>query len=109
MLRIVYFVAFSLISINAQSSISTPQIDTTADGLAYFLLVLLFSIAYGVPVLMWMYRFYQTRIKDLANNKIEEIRQRVLSFEKAQISKMRGRSLSGAGSSVESVGGGSIV
>ena len=49
--------------VRGQQSIATPVIDTSQNGLVYLLLVLLFSIAYGVPILLWMVRVFNSRLR----------------------------------------------
>ena len=51
------------ILVRGQQSIATPNIETSQNGLVYLLLVLLFSIAYGVPILLWMVRVFNSRLR----------------------------------------------
>jgi hypothetical protein len=51
-------------------TIATPQVDF-ANGLVWFLLVLIFSMAYGIPVICWLYRVVVAKLVEKASKKIE--------------------------------------
>ena len=63
LLNFISFLLF-LTSLNAQSSIPVPVIDTSQNGIVYFLMVLIFSVAYGVPILLWMVRIFNSRLRE---------------------------------------------
>jgi peptidoglycan/LPS O-acetylase OafA/YrhL len=51
-------------------SIATPQINVTT-GVVWFLLVLLFALAYGIPIACWLYRIIIRKLVEKASKKIE--------------------------------------
>lgn len=63
-LLLLIFFANTIDVVEAQSSISNPQIDTTETGLVYLLLVILFSIAYGVPIVLWLIRIFNNYLRE---------------------------------------------
>jgi hypothetical protein len=86
------------IYVSSQSSFATPVINASENGIVYLLLVILFSVAYGVPIVMWMYRFFNKQIKDRATKKLDEIRLKILDLNALQklrrMSKRTSKSLS---------------
>jgi hypothetical protein len=58
-------------------SISTPRIDLSSSGVIWFLLVFLFSLAYGVPILCWVYRVLIRKLVQKASRQIESWSMRI--------------------------------
>lgn len=50
--------------------VETPTVDTSSTGLVYFLLVLIFTMNLGIPIIKWIYLNY---IKDLVHKAAVEI------------------------------------
>ena len=65
----------------SQSSFATPVIDTSPDGIVYLLLVILFTVAYGVPIVLWIWRFFNNRVKEPVKKKLAEMKAKILELK----------------------------
>jgi hypothetical protein len=51
-------------------AINTPQVNVTT-GLVWFLLVFIFTLSYGLPIMCWLYRVIIAKLVEKASKKIE--------------------------------------
>ena len=56
--------------------IATPAINF-GNGLVWFLLVLIFTLAYGIPVIVWIYRVLIHGLIEKANKRLESLSMRL--------------------------------
>ena len=65
----------------AQSSIQTPVINTSANGLVYLLLVVAFSVIWGLPFVICIYRNYNNHVKHHAMKKMLQIKEQLVNIK----------------------------
>ena len=51
-------ISFILQSCDGQQAISNPSVDASSSGLPYLLVVLVFGLIFGIPIILWIYRNY---------------------------------------------------
>lgn len=54
----------------AQQTITTPVINGTAAGLPYLLVILVFALIFGIPIILWFYRNYFVNCLKYINVKV---------------------------------------
>lgn len=75
-MKTIYVLLFSYLlqSVLSQTlTIPNPQVNTSNNGLVWFLLVMIFTFIYAVPIMAWFYRVVIQKLIEKAQKRIETL------------------------------------